>query len=120
MRPGHCQDHKRELPTKPDPMCGIVGIFQARPLGHETRDRLLAMTQRLRHRGPDDGDVWISEESGIGLGHRRLSILELSAAGHQPMDSASGRYVVTYTGARYNFQSLRRELEPVAQTIRGY
>ena len=101
-------------------MCGIVGIFQASPLGHETRDRLLAMTQRLRHRGPDDGDVWISEESGIGLGHRRLSILDLSAAGHQPMHSASGRYVVTYNGEIYNFQSLRRELEAVGQKFRGY
>src|SRR5437899_6315948 len=96
-------------------MCGIVGIFQASPLGHETRDLLLAMTQRLRHRGPDDGDVWISEESGIGLGHRRLSILDLSSAGHQPMHSASGRYVVTYNGEIYNFQSLRRELEAVGQ-----
>src|SRR5438552_14150095 len=101
-------------------MCGIVGIFQACPLGHETRDRLLAMKQRLRHRGPDDGDVWISEESGIGLGHRRLSILDLSSAGHQPMHSASGRYVVTYNGEIYNFQSLRRELEAAGQKFRGY
>src|SRR5216117_375180 len=101
-------------------MCGIVGIFQASPLGHETRDLLLAMTQRLRHRGPDDGDVWISEESGIGLGHRRLSILDLSAAGHQPMHSASGRYVVTYNGELYNFQSLRRELEALGEKFRGH
>jgi asparagine synthase (glutamine-hydrolysing) len=101
-------------------MCGIVGIFQASPLGHETRDLLLAMTQRLRHRGPDDSDVWISEGSGIGLGHRRLSILDLSAAGHQPMHSASGRYVVTYNGEIYNFQSLRRELEALGQKFRGH
>ena len=101
-------------------MCGIVGIFQPSPLGHETRDLLLAMTQRLRHRGPDDDDVWISEESGIGLGHRRLSILDLSAAGHQPMHSASGRHVITYNGEIYNFQSLRRELEALGQKFRGH
>ena len=101
-------------------MCGIVGIFQASPLGHETRDLLLAMTQRLRHRGPDDGDVWISEEWGIGLGNRRLSILDLSAAGHQPMHSASGRLVVTYNGEMYNFLSLRRELEALGQKFRGH
>ena len=78
------------------------------------------MTERLRHRGPDDGDVWLHEEAGIGLGHRRLSILDLSAAGHQPMHSACGRYVVIYNGEIYNFQTLRRQLEGLGQTFQGH
>ncbi len=78
------------------------------------------MTERLRHRGPDDSDVWLHEEAGIGLGHRRLSILDLSAAGHQPMHSACGRYVVTYNGEIYNFRSLRQQLEGLGQKFRGH
>jgi asparagine synthase (glutamine-hydrolysing) len=101
-------------------MCGIVGILQPSPLPHATRETLLAMTERLRHRGPDDGDVWLHEEAGIGLGHRRLSIVDLSAAGHQPMHSACGRYVVTYNGEIYNFRSLREQLAGVGQKFRGH
>lgn len=78
------------------------------------------MTERLRHRGPDDSDIWLHEEAGIGLGHRRLSILDLSAAGHQPMHSACGRYVVTYNGEIYNFRSLRQQLEGLGQKFRGH
>jgi len=100
-------------------MCGIVGLLQTGPLVPETRDLLLTMTQRLRHRGPDEGDVWIHEEAGIGLGHRRLSILDLSPTGHQPMHSACGRYVVSYNGEIYNFHSLRQELEARGQKFRG-
>jgi asparagine synthase (glutamine-hydrolysing) len=69
------------------------------------------MADALTHRGPDDAGVWVDGEAGIGLGHRRLSILDLSPAGHQPMVSAGGRYVVAFNGEIYNHLGLRRELE---------
>ena len=69
------------------------------------------MTDVLSHRGPDDSGVWIDERICIGLGHRRLAILDLSAAGHQPMFSKNNRYVIVYNGEIYNFSSLKKELE---------
>ena len=83
-------------------MCGIAGIVGPRA----TRERVLAMTERLRHRGPDDGGVF--EAPGAVLGHRRLAILDLSAAGHQPM--TLGDLAVVYNGEIYNFRDLRAEL----------
>lgn len=68
------------------------------------------MADTLRHRGPDDSGVWVDGEAGIGLAHRRLSILDLSPAGHQPMVSAGGRYIVAFNGEIYNHLELRREL----------
>jgi asparagine synthase (glutamine-hydrolysing) len=69
------------------------------------------MTASLEHRGPDDSGVWLDGESGIAIGHRRLSVLELSPAGDQPMLSVSGRYVVAFNGEIYNHLELRSELE---------
>lgn len=69
------------------------------------------MTNTLRHRGPDDGDIWVDAETGIALGHRRLSILDLSPQGHQPMCSANGRFVIVFNGEIYNYQIIRDELE---------
>ncbi len=69
------------------------------------------MTDRLTHRGPDDHGLWLDPDSGIGLGHRRLSIIDLSPAGHEPMHSASGRFVVTFNGEIYNHRELRSRLE---------
>lgn len=100
-------------------MCGIAGLL--RGSGSHTEATLSAMLERLRHRGPDDSGMWI-DEAGFALGHTRLSIVDLSAAGHQPMLSASGRFVLTYNGEIYNFPALRQELEAGAHapTWRGH
>src|SRR5690348_11808129 len=68
-------------------MCGIAGIFSASRID---RSVLEGMTRAIAHRGPDDSGLWIDEEVGVGLGHRRLSIVDLSPAGHQPMRSWDG------------------------------
>ena len=101
-------------------MCGIVGLLQPHALGGDARAVLRSMTYRLHHRGPDDSDVWLDERAGLGLGHRRLSILDLSPAGHQPMTSADGRYVMVFNGEMYNFDALRRELESLRHAFRGH
>lgn len=87
--------------------------MQASGLGNEAHRTLAAMTDAVRHRGPDDAGHWLDPDAGIALGHRRLSILDLSPAGHQPMVSASGRYVIVYNGEIYNHHDLRAELEHV-------
>ena len=104
-------------------MCGIAGLFL---VGNSARDDLGAVARRmvepLTHRGPDAGDVWSDPEAGIALGHRRLSILDLSAEGMQPMHSGDGRYVVIFNGEIYNHGELRKELEAqgVAVKWRGH
>jgi asparagine synthase (glutamine-hydrolysing) len=75
------------------------------------------MAVRLRHRGPDDEGEWVDAEAGVALGHRRLAIVDLSAQGHQPMVSHSGRYVLTYNGEIYNHALLRTELEASGPAI---
>lgn len=91
-------------------MCGLTGFWHAEA-GHDGLSRVAtAMATRIAHRGPDDHGVWVDEAAGIALAHRRLSIVDLSAAGHQPMLSASGRYVLAYNGEVYNHLDLRREL----------
>ena len=90
-------------------MCGLAGILLARP-GGDLPGPLAAMTARLAHRGPDSDGAWSDPSAGIALGHRRLAILELSRAGHQPMRSASGRLVLVYNGEIYNHPELRARL----------
>ena len=91
-------------------MCGIAGAFgpshNERPL-----DSILRMAQTLRHRGPDGGGEWVDEAASIAVGHRRLAIVDLSPAGHQPMVSACGRYVIVFNGEIYNHMRLRALLE---------
>jgi len=93
-------------------MCGLTGFFQPGGFRAEVAEAIVvAMRDRLVHRGPDDEGVWLDGEAGIAFGHRRLSVLDLSPAGHQPMVSASGRFVLAFNGEIYNHQDLRRQLE---------
>jgi asparagine synthase (glutamine-hydrolysing) len=80
------------------------------------------MRDTLAHRGPDDAGSWVTEstECAVGLGFRRLSIIDLSALGHQPMASASGRFTMVFNGEVYNFPALRRELEGLGATFKGH
>ena len=87
-------------------MCGIAGVLSSGRIDPLAMRRMVAT---LRHRGPDDEGIWI--EAGIGLGHRRLSVIDLSPNGHQPMVSQSGRYVLTFNGEIYNHPALRAALE---------
>jgi asparagine synthase (glutamine-hydrolysing) len=93
-------------------MCGLTGFLvpstqDAGPLA----DTVQRMAATLRHRGPDDSGVWVDVAAGVALAHRRLSIVDLSPQGHQPMVSACGRYVITFNGEIYNYAAIRRELE---------
>lgn len=90
-------------------MCGIVGLLDPDGGSRALRDRAEAMAAQLRHRGPDAQGVWAEE--GVALGHARLSILDLSEAGAQPMHSCTGRFVIAFNGEIYNHLDLRAELE---------
>ena len=87
-------------------MCGICGIF-----GSADQQPIYRMTEALTHRGPDDQGIWIDQELQVAFGHCRLSIIDLSSAGHQPMSYAHERYWITFNGEIYNFKELREELE---------
>ena len=90
-------------------MCGILGVFN--PNGGQLANEVFAAAlERLRLRGPDDSGVWRDE--WIALGHRRLAIVDLSAAGHQPMESVDRRYVIVFNGEIYNHNELRKRLNP--------
>jgi asparagine synthase (glutamine-hydrolysing) len=78
------------------------------------------MARSLRHRGPEDEGVWVDPACGVAFGHRRLSVIDLSPAGHQPMHSRCGRYVITFNGELYNFKGLRAELEQLGHGFRGH
>jgi asparagine synthase (glutamine-hydrolysing) len=91
-------------------MCGIVGFWSHKTLDENAASLLTAMTDRLTHRGPDAGGTWLDKDSGVGLGHRRLSIIDLSVEGAQPMHSRDGRWVVAFNGEIYNHQVLRDAL----------
>jgi asparagine synthase (glutamine-hydrolysing) len=98
-------------------MCGIFGLI---PLNEKVKRRQLTLlVDKLAHRGPDASGVWLSKDSSVGLGHRRLSIIDLSNFGAQPMESTSGRYVISFNGEIYNFKKLRKELELLNNIFRG-
>jgi asparagine synthase (glutamine-hydrolysing) len=100
-------------------MCGIAGIWDRR---HNSAVAAVAeaMTETLRHRGPDAGAVFADAGASLALGHRRLSIIELSPAGAQPMISSCGRFVISYNGEVYNAAELRPELEAAGRRFRGH
>ncbi|MHB8769967.1 MAG: asparagine synthase (glutamine-hydrolyzing), partial [Syntrophales bacterium] len=93
-------------------MCGFVGYLDYRKgtAAGDMTQTISAMCTTLAHRGPDDSGVWVDDTAGIALGFRRLSILDLTPTGHQPMVSADGRYVLVFNGEVYNYQELRKEL----------
>lgn len=94
-------------------MCGIAGLWTR---GRIEEAVVRAMSNSVAHRGPDDAGLWLDEAAGIGLGHRRLSVVDLSAAGHQPMESRTGRYLIVLNGEIYNHIEIRRELEALGST----
>jgi asparagine synthase (glutamine-hydrolysing) len=99
-------------------VCGIAGFFDPKGATSDHEAVCAAMIDSLAHRGPDDRGVWT--DRGVALGHRRLSIIDLSPAGHQPMHSHSGRYVVSYNGEIFNWNELRDELPPPEGGYRGH
>ena len=98
-------------------MCGISGIF--RSVGGVDAGQITRLNDALVHRGPDDAGVWVSKDRKIGLGHRRLSIVDLSPTGKQPMHSGTGRFIAVYNGEIYNFRELRDDLMKLGQLFRG-
>jgi len=101
-------------------MCGIAGLVS---MGREQPEHVVVqMLDAIRHRGPDDSGFWTDAQCGVFLGHRRLSVIDVSSAGHQPMESGSGRYVIVLNGEIYNFEALRSSLAGCggAPTWRGH
>ena len=93
-------------------MCGIAGVIALQGVAADLlQAQAQAMGDAIRHRGPDDAGVWVDPAAGVALSHRRLAILDLSAAGHQPMRSASGRRVIVFNGEIYNHLDLREALQ---------
>jgi asparagine synthase (glutamine-hydrolysing) len=101
-------------------MCGIVGAFhfsRADPVSHEL---LIRLRETMHHRGPDDEGIWINEDCKVGFGHRRLSIVDLSPEGRQPMTTEDGSLVITFNGEIYNHLSYRTQLEKRGHRFRSH
>ena len=90
-------------------MCGINGFYSKSLSNFD--DVIVKMNSTISHRGPDTNGAWSDKNSGIVLGHQRLSIIDVSSSGNQPMQSSSGRYILTYNGEIYNYLKIRKELE---------
>jgi asparagine synthase (glutamine-hydrolysing) len=101
-------------------MCGIAGVISSARSREQLERNAIAMADSIAYRGPDDHGLWSDANAGIALTHRRLSIVDLSPNGHQPMISADGRFIITYNGEIYNFQDLRPELEARGVKFRGH
>ena len=91
-------------------MCGIAGFCNWPGTREQQQNNLEKMKQRMLHRGPDAGGSYFTEDGQVGLGHRRLSIVDLSPTGLQPMKSHGGRYVIAYNGEIYNYKQIAGEL----------
>jgi asparagine synthase (glutamine-hydrolysing) len=102
-------------------MCGLVGFLERGTIASASAGALVrAMGERITHRGPDDSGTWVDAQAGIALAHRRLSIVDLSPAGHQPMHSHSGRFVVVFNGEIYNHKQLRERLDQSGATTSSW
>ena len=99
-------------------MCGLVGITSVSSVTN--RDWLVAGRDAMIHRGPDDAGVWWSEDGRVGLAHRRLAIIDLSTAGHQPMHDAAGSLSIVFNGEIYNFAELREVLVARGHAFRSH
>ncbi len=98
-------------------MCGLSGMIKFS--GNLERDIVKRMNETLIHRGPDDGGYWFSDDGVTGLGHRRLSIIDLSPSAHQPMIDVSGKFIIVFNGEIYNYKELRIELSMKGHTFRS-
>jgi asparagine synthase (glutamine-hydrolysing) len=101
-------------------MCGIAGILTHKAISEHLNQAIRAMQATLNHRGPDDQGRFISASGQAGLAHTRLSILDLSPAGHQPLSTPDGRYWISFNGEIYNFQSLRSQLKAQGVTFQSH
>ena len=102
-------------------MCGLTGLFMAPSTTADELDRWARrMSDTIVHRGPDDSGTWVDAEGGVAFGFRRLSIVDLSEKGHQPMRSSSGRYWIEFNGEVYNHDAIRSELRAAGWSFRGH
>lgn len=99
-------------------MCGIIGIATVTP--NFNCNRLVVARDSMRHRGPDDAGVWWSKDGRVGLGHRRLAIIDLSPAGHQPMQDSTRSLTIVFNGEIYNYRDLQRELIARGHSFRSH
>ena len=104
---------------EPGHMCGVAGVLDEAGSG-DIEQHVIAMTEAVHHRGPDAGGYWTDPSAGVALGHRRLSVVDLSANGAQPMQSGCGQVVLVYNGEIYNAGDLRTELERAGRKFRGH
>jgi asparagine synthase (glutamine-hydrolysing) len=101
-------------------MCGIIGFIDHHNGTAQSAETITAMTDKIRHRGPDGSGVWIDKQANVALGHRRLSIVDLSPLGQQPMLSSDKRWIIIFNGEIYNFQDIRYDLERLGVTLKGH
>src|SRR5882672_997284 len=100
-------------------MCGIAGYRVVNADVEPWVTGLPRAVESLHHRGPDDEGIWFDADNRAGLGHRRLSILDLSPLGHQPMASRCGDWVMVFNGEIYNFKEIRAQLEGLGHRFSG-
>ena len=96
-------------------MCGIFGVFNTKEKSNE--GKVIAAREILSHRGPDDAGIYISNDGNIALAHRRLSIIDLSKAAHQPMTTKDGRYTIVFNGEIYNYAELHSVIQSYHYSI---
>ena len=99
-------------------MCGITGFITDKR--SNLSELISDMTNTMLKRGPDGHGKWFDDMAGVALGHRRLSVIDVSEAGHQPMVSSCGRYIIVYNGEVYNFKELRSDLKAGGRVFKGF